>query len=1526
MEDIIAGLRAKDGKARMEVLTHLIAEPDTVSDDSSLATVCAALASNVSDNNVKIAQLACDAVIALSEQRPDVMAEHASRFVDCLADACGTSKAPLRDKALDTARCLMSVTDAAAWFTSLLARHGKHKNWRVRESILVLFVTQREHLGPAADDLLPRAMEALNDASPDLRKAGIDACAAAAMHAGLPRVLSKLAEASVRPQHVTAVQAAAAQLGVAHALPHVSSSPVMRAPVGRLVDAPLVDAAGSMSARAPMSAARPPSSSRSAAAPAATPVPAIAVPKPVDMHALEDEDASGAVALEDAAADPCVQELKCLNSSPLWRAGVVAGFEGDIGRAKPLPLLSGSVKELTAKINDFVGACATSNTDWKSRSAQLDTLRGLISGGAAGIDGFAALVPRLRDPLCAQVQDLRSSIVRQACLLICELAAVCGYTSTFEPLADALVETLLKLTYVSIAVIASSAHVAITNILHNTRSGFHRVLSKLAGAARTSKNPVLRAHVAKYLLLACRGWATPTLERHADEVQNAIIMLLSDADADARKAARVTFHSFVAHFPYRRDAICTTLDANQMRLLEADYSEAREDAVHALAVHVVSVAALAGPSPSAYAPSPSMSVGTASTPRTAGGSSVGAAAAGRPRTGLSTSQPLAPSGAVGSNTRPASATAAASATAIRRTHSVDDVEVLAPPHAAPPAMHSSRPPLASAAPAAVGGASRNHKVPSSTAPSLPSSGTTTPRSSDATGQPAHKSDAVVDVRPHAHAAAARGLPDGPLHMIDAPVFFAAPRESPQRRGRIRMGTRSIEASFASLQSLIASKGASRGSDGAALREGIIDLMCALVDAAAVDARSLARVYADRLPRDLVLPPEALHLPADMSAGTVPIVCDIVVEGAAAVGALLQPAATSRAAAVAPLHACLLTFLRHAHENVQLDALALLFTLLDTSIDIGSPLADELSSLFLSPTSDAADSMPVRLCTVTLADAGVMDGVRVANVVPVYARLLVEMGPRTSVSDDAILLGKPFADMAACVIALSTSSNETHRAASRRVIAAMRRCLPVGTVLACTLAVLQPGGEDLRLTLAAILLTLSLLGDAGGPDFFMTRPACIRTLCECAATLLSSANDGAITAVAGSLLTTNKIGVYVDQLMYQLFKATAEGVAKALAGLTPHVCDMLLRCADRGHGGSCAGLADRVRAVQRTAYVPARVAAPAPATVAAAPVARPIAPAPAPAAAAHSAPAQMGSPTPTAPSRAAPPAPASSPLAAFTVPLTRENLELILDALTNRDRDRRLRALHFLGRTVDVNASPATPPQLSTSPAGAYVVPPAHANDAVWTNSFDRVVREVIKCVTDGFADALLGGDAHARATDVDGVLIQTSLSVLRKLYRNAGAYMASRSGAVFSDLFLCTRAAAADMGVVIERTIEECSDRIPTDVALATFIACLTELTADEPPSLIACLHALTRVVPRSPSHIMLAELEKGRLMDAIKRAFLATSTDVRRSVVSLLVEMHLLLRSAFTRYAELYLTVSQQKLLQIYIDKAETERGLPPS
>jgi hypothetical protein len=268
------------------------------------------------------------------------------------------------------------------------------------------------------------------------------------------------------------------------------------------------------------------------------------------------------------------------------------------------------------------------------------------------------------------------------------------------------------------------------------------------------------------------------------------------------------------------------------------------------------------------------------------------------------------------------------------------------------------------------------------------------------------------------------------------------------------------------------------------------------------------------------------------------------------------------------------------------------------------------------------------------------------------------------------------------------------------------------------------------------------------------------------------------------------------------------------------------------------------------------------------------------------------------------------------------------------------------------AAPVLHPDAST-----LSIPPPHRDDPVWLSLFDRVITAVLACVPlqAGGAGPASGPAAPAPAPSQDAlVMTQTALSVLRKLYRNCAPYVASKSGTALSVVLGSLLGAPRDLAAVLERTAEEICDRLPLEMALPHLVTVLAEEVdgaaassaaggagkpgpggggaGDAPPSSsavagnpsvsIAALRALARLVPRLPSALLLAELGKGRVMEAIRRAFLSTSADVRRAVVTVLVEMHGRLKAAgtgaaFARYAEAYLSPPQQKLLQIYIEKA---------
>jgi len=330
---------------------------------------------------------------------------------------------------------------------------------------------------------------------------------------------------------------------------------------------------------------------------------------------------------------------------------------------------------------------------------------------------------------------------------------------------------------------------------------------------------------------------------------------------------------------------------------------------------------------------------------------------------------------------------------------------------------------------------------------------------------------------------------------------------------------------------------------------------------------------------------------------------------------------------------------------------------------------------------------------------------------------------------------------------------------------------------------------------------------------------------------------------------------------------------------------------------------------------------------------------------------------------------------MVLPVSRASLELVRESLASGDRERVTRALHFLGRTVDT-APAATPAAAATAaaadsggrqllPLRILAVPPPHRDDPVYVSLCERVLSAIVGvavaaagpagAATSGSGLAGLGLDpsmllaaavprppqpgdgpaapsASSSSSDSDPVLLQTALSVVRKLHRSVAPYVAAAAGGTLAGLLAAFAHAPAREAPVLERTLDEVAERLPVEVTLAHLVACAHSQAMLPPPPAaatpaagagsplgvtVAAFKALARLVPRTPAHLLLNECGRGRLLEAAAAAFGSPSTDVRRSVVALLVALALALGHHFTRYAEAYLTEPQQKLLAIYVAKA---------
>lgn len=122
------------------------------------------------------------------------------------------------------------------------------------------------------------------------------------------------------------------------------------------------------------------------------------------------------------------------------------------------------------------------DNDWSKRVNGLKSLQQLTQRCSRATDSTAVLVQlshaikSVRERLCEQVADLRSSVSREACVTIQTLAKV--LRDDFNAHAESCLSALLKATYVTIQIISTSADACIRGVIESTKNGYVRFIHK----------------------------------------------------------------------------------------------------------------------------------------------------------------------------------------------------------------------------------------------------------------------------------------------------------------------------------------------------------------------------------------------------------------------------------------------------------------------------------------------------------------------------------------------------------------------------------------------------------------------------------------------------------------------------------------------------------------------------------------------------------------------------------------------------------------------------------------------------------------------------------------------------------------------------------------------------------------------------------------------------------------------------------------------------------------------------------------
>ncbi|XP_052003862.1 CLIP-associating protein 1-like [Xyrauchen texanus] len=223
-----------------------------------------------------------------------------------------------------------------------------------------------------------------------------------------------------------------------------------------------------------------------------------------------------------------------------------------------------SSKDLEDSLNKIREILSDDKQDWEHRVTALKKVRSLVLAGATEHEGFLQHLRLLEGAFKLSAKDLRSQVVREACITFGHLSLVLG--NKFDHGAESIMPTLLNLVPNSAKVMATSGVAAIRIILRHTH--FPRLLPIITSNC-TSKSVAVRRRCYEFLDLLLQDWQTHTLERHVAVLTETIKKGIHDADSEARSVARKCYWGFHGHYNREAEHLFQALESTYQKALQS---------------------------------------------------------------------------------------------------------------------------------------------------------------------------------------------------------------------------------------------------------------------------------------------------------------------------------------------------------------------------------------------------------------------------------------------------------------------------------------------------------------------------------------------------------------------------------------------------------------------------------------------------------------------------------------------------------------------------------------------------------------------------------------------------------------------------------------------------------------------------------------------------------------------------------------------------------------------------------------------
>ncbi|KAM9384342.1 CLIP-associating protein 2 isoform 5-T5 [Pholidichthys leucotaenia] len=520
----------KDVTRRLQVGQDLIdyisdpqRSPDVEQDKPRLDKTIDELTGWVNSSNFKVALLGIDICGAFVDRMGERFKGYLGTVLPPLVDRLGDGKDQVRENSQALILRCMEQTASPMYVWERLLPGFKHKNFRSREGLCLCLSTTLSTYGAQSlslSKLVPHLCCLTGDQNPQVREASITALVDVYRHVG-ERVridLGKRGVPAARLQTILARFDEALNSGNMALSPSHDRS---------FDDDDSVDG------------------SRSSSAQAAFKVPKVPK-KPAESSATRRSSATGGkiVSKESAGAVDEEDFIKAFTDVPTVQIY--------------------STKDLEDNLNKIREICSDDKHDWDQRASALKKIRSLLEAGAANYDCFYQHLRLLDGAFKLSAKDLRSQVVREACITVAHLSSVLG--NKFDHGAEAIVPVLFNLIPNCAKVMATSGVSAIRIIIRHTH--VPRLIPLITSNC-TSKSVAVRRRCYDFLDLLLQEWQTHSLERHTAVLVESIKKGIRDADSEARVEARKAYWGLRNHFPSEADALYNSLESSYQRTLQS---------------------------------------------------------------------------------------------------------------------------------------------------------------------------------------------------------------------------------------------------------------------------------------------------------------------------------------------------------------------------------------------------------------------------------------------------------------------------------------------------------------------------------------------------------------------------------------------------------------------------------------------------------------------------------------------------------------------------------------------------------------------------------------------------------------------------------------------------------------------------------------------------------------------------------------------------------------------------------------------